>query len=217
MKLRDLRKDIVDNVLMKQCGLKAVFIIRRRTLEGKFLPGATSDTYSEKPFAMPLGAVAKTLGKKIESNKKFSLRKRAKIDGKWKSETVGQVDPGEFQIITTKAGALWVIIGGGYKRYRELSGRQNDKVDLNWSGRMMRNLNIMPGSLQADRVDVGFPSADERKKAEWHNILGAGRSKRLHPFMGMTAEEEVELTKFAGEEIAKKIITALDKYRVIEP
>ena len=186
--LRDIKNKIVDNVLMKNIGLRVVMIIRRRTLDGKFISG--SGTYSEKPFAMPLGAAAKLVGVKL-----------TKL-------------PDEAQIFTTKSGAKWVIIKGGYKRYRELSGRQSAKVDLNWSGRMMRNLGIIPGTTTARETQVGFTSADEKQKALWHNTLGAGKSKSKHEFMGLLPDEYNDVVKFAGDEIAKKIATALSNYTV---
>lgn len=182
--LKNIKKHIIDNVLMKNIGLRAVMIIRRRTADGKFLSG--SESYSEKPFVMPLGAASKMLGAKLMKNED------------------------DAQIFTASSGAKWVLIKGGYKRYRDLAGRQTAKVDLNWSGRMMRNLGIIPGTTTPRETQVGFTSAEEKQKALWHNTLGAGKGKTKREFMGFTTDEYNSLVQFAGEEIAKKLKTALN-------
>ena len=197
--LSTIKSKIIDNVLMKNIGLRAVIIIRRRTADGKFISG--SEKYSEKPFVMPLGAVPIGLQKKFSKEEGFKSSKQS-------------VAENEFQIFTAASGAKWVWIGGGYKRYRQLNGRQVDKVDLNWSGRMMRNLGLIPGTTTPRETQVGFTGADEKQKALWHNTLGAGKSKVKREFMNFTAEEYNSLVQFAGDEIAKKIKTALTNYTV---
>lgn len=202
--LKNLKENILDSIIMKRVGLQCVFIIRRRVTSGKYLEGTTSEQYSTKPFGMPLGAATKVLGSKILQavNKKKNVKAG--------NTTIGS---DEFKIYTSpKTGNLWVIIGGGYKRYREMAGRDSSKIDLNWSGRMMRNLGIIPGSEQSTQVDVGFTSESEKQKALWHNIMGAGKSYRKHVFMGVTEEEKLELEGFADAEIAKKIIDTLNKF-----
>lgn len=200
--LKNIKNDVLDNVFLKQIGLRVVVIIRRRTLSGKFLSG--SESYSTKPFAMPLGAASKTLGKLLRSQKSFAVNR-----GKGKEKT--NVSADEYQVFTAKSGALWVIIGGGYKRFREMGGRQSSKVDLSWSGRMLRNLGVLPGSEKHNEVSVGFTSEDEKQKARWHNVLGAGKSKSKHEFMGLTPDEQNELARYADAELVKKINSALKK------
>jgi len=180
---------------MKNIGLRTVIIIRRRTADGKFIPG--SDSYSEKPFVMPLGAVPMSLQTKFAKELGFKSKGQ-------------KAEENEFQIFTANSGAKWVWIEGGYKRYRQLNGRQVAKVDLNWSGRMMRNLGIIPGTTTPREVQIGFTSAEEKQKALWHNTLGAGKSKVKRVFMNLDTEEYNSLVKFAGDEIAAKIKSQLD-------
>ena len=209
LNLPDLKKELVDSILMKRIGLQCVFIIRRRVTSGKYLEGTTSEQYSTKPFGMPLGAATKVLGAAI----KRAIEKGQAVSLKAKGKTYATVQPDEAKIYTSpKTGNLWVVIGGGYKRYREMGGRDSAKIDLNWSGRMMRNLGIIPGSEQPSSVDVGFTSADEKNKALWHNVMGAGKSRRKHIFMGLTSEEKEELEQFADKEIAEKILKNLSKF-----
>lgn len=197
--LKQVKSHIVDNVLMKNIGTHVVTIIKRRTLDGKFLEG--SESYSTKPFVMPLGAMMQNIQKGFLTEESF------KRNGK-------TVEENEFQIFTTNSGAKWVWIEGGYKRYREISGRQVAHVDLNWSGRMMRNLGLLPGTTTARETQIGFTSNEEKQKAIWHNTLGAGKSKSKHVFMGLTPDEYNDVVKFAGDEITKKIATELSKFSV---
>jgi len=198
---------------MKRVGLQCVFIVRRRVTSGKYLEGTTSEQYSTKPFGMPLGAATKVLGaaikRAVEKGISVNLRK-----GKGAArKTYATISPDEAKIYTSpKTGNLWVVIGGGYKRYREMGGRDSSKIDLNWSGRMMRNLGIIPGSEQPSAIDVGFTSEDEKKKALWHNVMGAGKSRRKHIFMGLTTEEKEELEKYADAEVANRLAKVLAKY-----
>lgn len=207
--LKNLKTELIDSVFMKRVGLQCVFIIRRRVGMGKYLEGTTSEQYSVKPFGMPLGAATKVLGSAIRS----AIEKGKAVALKSKGKTFTTIAPDEAKIYTSpKTGNLWVVIGGGYKRYREMGGRDSSKIDLNWSGRMMRNLGIIPGSEQPSSVEVGFTSADEKNKALWHNVMGAGKSRRKHVFMGLTPDEKKELEIFADEDIALRLEKALSKY-----
>lgn len=209
LNLPQLKAELIDSVLMKRVGLQCIFIVRRRVSSGKYLEGTTSEQYSTKPFGMPLGAATKALGSAI----KRAIEKGQAVNLKRKGKTFATVSPDEAKIYTSpKTGNLWVIIGGGYKRYRELGGRDSSKIDLNWSGRMMRNLGIIPGSEQPSAVDVGFTSTDEQNKALWHNVMGAGKSRRKHVFMGLTNEEKEELEKYADAEVANRLAKVLAKY-----
>lgn len=202
--LKNLKETLIDSVLMKRVGLQCTFIIKRRIGQGKYLEGTTSEQYSTKPFGMPLGAATKVLGSKILS----AVKKQKNV--KAGNTTIG---PDEFKIYTSpKTGNLWVVIGGGYKRYREMGGRDSSKIDLNWSGRFLRNLGIIPGTEQPSSVEVGFTSSDEKQKALWHNVMGAGKSRRKHIFMGLTEDEKKELEAFADADIAERIIKSLSKY-----
>lgn len=209
LNLPQLKSELIDSVLMKRVGLQCIFIVRRRVSSGKYLEGTTSEQYSTKPFGMPLGAATKVLGNAIRR----AVEKGKAVSLKAKGKTYTTISPDEAKIYTSpKTGNLWVIIGGGYKRYREMGGRDSSKIDLNWSGRMMRNLGIIPGSEQPLAVDVGFTSVDEQNKAIWHNIMGAGKSRRKHVFMGLTTEEKEELEKYADAEVANRLAKVLAKY-----
>ena len=186
----DVVRSIVDNVFMKRVGLYVVMVIRRRTKEGKFLPGTTSENYSVKPFAMPLLAAGVGVGEKLYG---MATKKQG------------------ASLFVANSGNLWVVITGGYKNVRELAGYQSSKVDLTWSGRMLGNLGILPGSITPGEASLGFTLKEAKERALWHNVMGAGKSKSKHVFMGLTKPEEDELAKFIGRELAEKFKAALVK------
>ena len=183
-------KDIIDEVFMKQVGLHVLFVIKRRTLDGKFLPGSSpgAGEYSTKPFAMPSGAISKQLEGKIKK--------------------AGKDSPGDFQMFTSKAGTSWVVVKKGYKRIRELGGRPSDKVTMIWSGRYMKDLSVL--SRERSAVEIGWKSDENKKLAEFHESMGAGKSRRLHKILGLTKEEIAEVERIFGEKIALKMQSAVD-------
>lgn len=181
--------NVVDNVLLKRIGTRVVVIIRRRTAKGHFLPGSSrrANKYSEKPFALPYGAAQKNVRKKID-----------------------ELPPEDVSFfISNKTGSVWVTMKKGYKSYRALSGRETDHVNLNWSGRMMAALKILPTEPSSFMTKVGFDDPDMKRLASWHNVLGAGKSKRLHKFLGLTKKEEQELAEWVGKDMAKKLAVSL--------
>lgn len=166
--------DIISRALLVDIGSHALYIIKTRTLQGEFLPGSTgSGQYSTTPMPLPLGALQK------------SVRTGATLKA--------MVAAGEAYVFQSKAGRKWIILEGGYKKLRELAKKEADHVTLNWSGSMMRNLKII--SVNPDRysVTLGFDEASARRKARYHNELGAGRKRVTHKFLGLTDQEIREL------------------------
>ena len=185
-----------DDIFTKQIGLHVVTIIRRRTNEeGKFLPGSSADagSYSTKPFVMPLSALNKALGNKVVTK---SSNKRSK-----------NYDPGNFQLFTSGTGNVWVFVRQGYKKIRELAGKEVSKVSMTWSGRYMRDLSTLHTSASAARaqVEIGWKSAENQRLARFHEELGAGKSKRKHKILGLTDKELDVLGKEIKEYVLKTV------------
>lgn len=181
-----LKDAVVDNVIMLRIANKGIAIIRKRTLKGEFLPGSSPNAsqYSTTPLPLPLGKFTRETQRQILS---------------------GKADLGEnFRLFTNrKTRNVWIVIQGGYKKFRELAGKPTDNVVMTWSGRMMRNLGIIRST--ETEATLGFSDQGSRQIAEYHNVLGAGKSRRKHIFMGFEEKELKELAKLAGEEIAKKL------------
>lgn len=179
-KLQSLESVIVDRIIVMKAANLGLVIIRERTTSGKYLPGSSPgvEEYSTNTFARPLGG----LGKQFQN----ALLKSNSVE-----------------VFKKDGGSTWITITGGYKKFRELAGKESSKVSMIWTGRMMRNLGIL--NAANDSATLGFKSAEEKQKAEWHNILGAGKSKRKHVFMGFTDSEKLRITNLVGEEVMKRL------------
>ncbi len=182
---------LVDDVFLKRTGNRLVFIIRRRTLSGKFLPGSSSGAskYSEKPFVMPIGAGNKMLGGKLQ---RAANSKRSKL-----------FDPDNFHTFTSKQGNLWVLVKKGYKKVRELAGKDTSHVSMTWSGSYLRDLGIITATN--NQINIGWKSSENQQLATFHEIMGAGKSKKLHKIMGLLKKEEEELKSLVETEVVKNL------------
>lgn len=186
--------NIVDKIIMQRLAGHCVFLIRRRTQSGQFLPGSSpgADQYSTKPFAMPAYALGKMLGKKLE----------ALASGKRKKQ-----GPNTFTLYTNKRwnNQLWVVAHLGYREIRRMAGRPVDHVSMIWSGRYMRDLGML--FVNDTKTEVGFKSKENEILAMYHEELGAGKSKRKHKIMGLTQDEiTAELLPYAQTEIVQKLM-----------
>lgn len=187
--LKNIQDNIIDNVIMKRLANRGIAIIRERTIKGEFLDGSSSNAgqYSTTPLPLPFGKFTKMTQKKILK---------------------GDVLSGDYRIFTNlKSGNTWIIIKGGYKKFRELAGKDTANVSLSWSGRMLRNLGVL--NVDKTTAVLGFSSEEEKQKAIWHNVMGAGKSKKKHVFMDFSKDEREELSKMASEDIAKRLVRIL--------
>lgn len=171
----DILKSVVSRSLLLTIGNSAVAIIKARTLRGEFLPGsdANASQYSSKPAPMPYGGLVARLGK----GKAAEVLKR--IDRK--------DEPGSVYKLS-KAGKMWIVLQGGYKRLRELAGRESDRTTMNWSGNLMRALNVIDVNEAEYSVTVGFTDSRAAELAGWHES-GAGKNKKKRIFVGLSGEE----------------------------
>lgn len=170
-----IKREIINRAVMLRIGNQVIAIIRNRTNAGVFLEGSSAgaENYSTKPFAAPFGGIVAQLGK----------GKAAQLYKELRGEK-GSI----FR--SNKSGKLWLRISGGYKEIRQRGGRQSEHANLQWSGRMMKALQIV--SVGEDSVTIGFLAPEEGQKAAWHSVLGAGRSRVKRVFVGLS-EEELEL------------------------
>lgn len=174
---------LIDRSFLFQIGEKALYIIKQRTLEGIFLPGSSPNAsqYSTTPMPLPLGALSK----------------------KAQGLTARQMKEGEnIKIFTNlKSRITWAILPGGYKQLRELAGKEADRVTLNWSGSMMRALDITKVDESTHTVTLGFTDNRAAELAGFHQELGAGKSKTLHKFVGLTEDEMREVAQMAQQNL----------------
>ena len=70
---------------------------------------------------------------------------------------------------------------------RKKKGRQTGFVDLEDSGQMFRSLTY---DIKGLKSSLFFRGQDQNKKASYHDIFGAGRSKTVRPFFSIGNKEE---------------------------
>ncbi|TAK59419.1 MAG: hypothetical protein EPO24_07730 [Bacteroidetes bacterium] len=188
-KLDNLPNKIIDEVVLLRLSSGVIAIIRKRTLDGKYLEGSSpgAEQYSVTPLPLPFA--------KFQANVKAKLTK----------EQAQNKD--KYVLFTAKSGNTWIIVQGGYKEFRKLAGKFSDHVVMSWTGRLMRNLGLI--RKDDSGADVGFPDTDAERIARYHNIEGAGKSRRKHVFFDLSKEERERLTKLAGETISKNLLKVL--------
>lgn len=178
---------ILDNALLLKLGDKALAIIHMRTARGEFLPGSTTDGYSQQDAPMPFAALADKIGK----GKAARLLREIKIGSELSA----------FR--NSKSGKLWIVLKGGYKRLRALAGREVDRVTLNYTGHMLRALKRKTDA-QALSVMIYFTDAEAERIAGFHH-QGAGRSKKKRLFMNLADTERQQIEQWLGGEIKNRL------------
>ena len=176
--MSDLLDRIISHSTLLQIGEWARAKILDRISRGEYLPESTGGSgYSTTRMPMPFGA----------------LQKAVRGGG----ELRDLIRSGEAHVFKSKAGKIWISLEGGYKRFRELAGKNADCVTLQWSGDMLKQLNVTKVDEAGKSVTLGFLSDEAGRIASYHQRDGAGRSHVTHKFMGLTAEELSELGALA--------------------
>lgn len=183
----DFIKRVINESLLLKCGERAIVIIKRRTLAGSFLPGSSpnSSQYSTTPLPLPFGVL-----------------KQKAIARTWRELKEG----GEMTLYTNlRTRRTWIILKGGYKKLRQLAGKETDHVTLNWSGQMLKALNEIKPNVSAGSVTVGFTNDEAERIARYHQELGAGKSRTLHKFLGLSDEELKAFTDYVEKTVVQNM------------
>lgn len=111
---------------------------------------------------------------------------------------------GDLQIFKSKkSGKRWILINGGYLNFKKAwGGKKADTVNLQWrgmSGGMLGDLS--PLHYTDNSVTIGFRSAEMAKLASYHVLTGAGKSRVIRNFMGLTPPELEEIKKLIIQQI----------------
>lgn len=180
--LKALFNSLITRQELSELGEGALLTMRQRTQKGQFLEGSSpgAASYSTRPFARPAGGLTSAVFNALD-------------------------DSADGSTFFTRAGAMWVVIAGGYARFRELSGRSSSTVDLNFSGQMMRDLQLVSIDPARQSIEIGFLNQESEQLARWHQIDGAGQSKTRRVFVGLSNKESGTLTETLEGKIAAKI------------
>lgn len=97
-----------------------------------------------------------------------------------------------------------------YAMRRELRGLQTEFVDLQFSGGMWGSFDF---ATDKDNllVELGFNREEMAKIASYHDRDGAGRSKVIREFLGLTEAEANEVSDFVFEEVGRRFDLTLEK------
>lgn len=156
---------VITSATLKKVGLRAVQLIRARTLKGRDMFDETFKPYSKKPFAMPIGAIRKgALGK---------LKK--------------QED--QLTVFQASSGAMWAVITGGYSALRGAMGRETGQVNMSLTGAMLRGMTVTSVHPEGNVVMLGFADKDSATLAYYHNVAGAGKGKTKREFFGLSQKD----------------------------
>lgn len=171
--------------LFETIGVVALSFIEENIQKGKDYEGKKY-SYSTKPFWRPWAPdIQKKLG--------------------------GKLGEGTFYktVFSKRTGVTGLLILGGYKEYKhKVYPNAADKY-LTATGKMLRSMNVK--STENEAV-IGFADAEESQKAYWLNISGAGKSRKLWKFLGITKQQEDKLAKMVSDEYAKIAIQQLGKF-----
>jgi len=117
-------------------------------------------------------------------------------------------NPDLGDVIKSKSGKLGFIIHG-YGKFKKYFNPQAANDYLTWSGQMLRNMNLI--NISDTEAVIGFSEGRQAQKAYWFNISGAGRSRKLWKFLGITERQKLKLSDKLGDEYRKIVVEELGK------
>lgn len=178
----------------QKIGSIALQMINENIRAGKSYDGEMF-RYSENPFWRPYDpTIAKKLGKPGERE-----------------------DGALYKLLTNKDGKLSMLVFG-YKAYKAKIYPDSAGDFLTATGKMLRNLQITKIDESAGVVTLGFTDPEQEKKAFYLNVSGAGPSRKLWRFLGLTKAQETELAEIAAKEFSEQTAAflqlAIDKYHL---
>lgn len=117
--------------------------------------------YSTRPFSRPAGGIPR--------------RALMQLD-----------DAGELAWFKKGTNRTWVVIEGGYLSLkRAISGRT--QVDLVGQNLMLNSMGVL--KVEDGAVVIGFRNKEAAERAFYHNVQGAGPSRTIRKFLGLTEEK----------------------------
>jgi phage gpG-like protein len=140
--------------------------------------------YSENPFFRPFD---EALYKKLKKN------------------------PDLASIVHSKSTGTFGFLIQGYKKFKEYVYPSAADKFLTVKGKMLRDMKVV--SVTDAEAVIGFNDPVQAQKAFWLNVSGAGKSRKLWKFLGVTPQQEKLLAdKLAAE---YKIVVVEDFGKVI--
>jgi len=82
---------------------------------------------------------------------------------------------------------------------------------FNATGKMLKSMSVL--KINDNEAIIGFTDEENAKKAYWLNVSGAGKNRKLWKFLGVSKEQETDLTLNLTAEFHK--ITVADLAKII--
>lgn len=153
----------IPEAALKVLAQRALQYVNQQIDEGVDADGKAYE-YSTRPFARPRG------GAPLKSSVK-QLEKQ-----------------GRLETFRNGTGKLWMLVTGGYKDYREMTGRQPDGDFLTFTGKLRASMFAKPHGQGA--VMIGFAGQRNATIAFYMNVSGVGRGRKLWKFLGLTPDNQ---------------------------
>ncbi len=175
--------------VLTKAGTIALGMIEENIAKGVDVNGKAYK-YSTKPFFMPYNKkIVSRLGGKSGEGKLYDI------------------------VHSKKSGKLGMIILGGYADFKLKVYPDMINNFLEATGKMLRDMKIV--NYTDNGVILGFWTKENSDKAFYLNISGAGRSRKLWKFFGLSNEQKNQLaikmtpdvTKEVANELAAKLQT----------
>lgn len=167
--------------LMTRVGFYALELLNEQIDQGTDADGNPYE-YSARPFARPIGGI-----------------KDAK-----NAEKAGKIKP-----FRTKEGKLWAIVTGGYKSFRELSGKNPEGDFLTFTGALRQSLS----SRSSGDTEAQIYSTDpaQAQKIFWLSVAGAGKARKKWDFFRLSDKNLERLAEYAAGQMTADDIQQLFK------
>lgn len=164
----------LDPQILRMLGLRAITLITLHTQRGMDADGHPLAPYSTHPVAVPAGSLTQ--------------RARGTLEGK-------------LTYFRKSHGALWVVIEGGYAALKAATYPGDRTVNMTATGGMLRALTVVGIDSKANLIRIGFSRQEAAETAYWHMVAGAGKSKTIRNWLGLTRAEMDELLTLAATRI----------------
>lgn len=167
----------MSNQLMQAVGSRIIEVMNDRIKQGVDLDGKKF-SYSARPFARPAGGLLQKIHTKLKADEKKGGSRYFQNKG---------------------SGKLWVNFTGGYREFREMSGRSANGDFLQFTGKMLSSVRIT--KVTDDSVEIGFNDRISGQLAFYQNFSGVGKSRKLWRWFGLNETEQERLAEFIQSKI----------------
>lgn len=97
--------------------------------------------------------------------------------------------------------ARYVFLEQGYFQFRQLTNKQVAFVNLNYTGKMLNGMRSV--SEGDNKAVISFERAEDRIKAYYLSVAGAGKNKIVYDFFGFTEKDKDQMMDLFETEVTE--------------